>query len=386
MSWAEYKKIIACHVVVIGKVSSLVGATVSITDGTSTLTAVFDSSLVVSFEVDGRKEYLVSAATFSKTIKPEAGAFVEVELGAFDRLWLVKDGVYDLNSIGVLLNTGDNTRVGADTINEFNIYGSKLWGAPRICSTKAIDVTEYSTLWWRNAQATFAVEGSHIFALVPTANGTATGGKAIWLNYACPSADTYIPLDISSFNGLYYFITLGYDGTNNRNSSIVDVFLTKENTKALVPKTSSSLIFSDGSLVVSDVYGSAYGYNMLFAQDTWMNAYTQSVWMSDDAEAWAKIIFNSAKKINMARLDCSYYYPLASVTLEASNDGTTWTTLGIVTGIATQKSVAMFIFENSNYYTQYRFYLRGRTGSVYGATGIQLYEFNNPELVYKDLN
>lgn len=396
MSMDEALIVAMCKVVVIGKVQSLVGETVIITDGSTQYTGVFGSDLVVTFDVWSTKKYTVTAGTFSEVIMVGSGQYVEVELGTFDRLWLVKDGDRYPNLSGIYQISTDNLSAHPRSETERVTYGSIIWAAGgAVWSNVAWDLTNYKTLWIKPALELLSIAGSFQFSIIATkALAWSASSARLYFNYCKPDKNGWYPIDVSDLNGLFFFRMEGSaDGSSNNHGGLVEMFLAKDDVLPLIGRVATAAItglFSGGQITASSYAGAQYYPSYaLYYQDVQMNAWTQQMWLAAQTEttsAWLKITFDTAKKANLFRWDAPYNYQAATVKLQGSNNDTDWTDLVTITGMSATKSGKITPFKNDISYKYYRALMTNRVGSYFSCCGFQLYTYDNVGQVYKDLN
>ena len=394
MSWAEYKKIIACKIVVIGKLSTLVGATVTVTDGITPVTKVFGADLVLTFEVDGCKSYTVSASTFAKVVKPSAGEYVEVELGGFDRLWILDRNKQDYDITGGFYRSNDGT----PGVRGFGDYTAR--DGTNYCVTsyylysgKKINVTGYNTLWVQPNNYVFSSDGGYVLGLTSVADSLAGFVKRLNLHCTRISPEQWIPLDISELSGEYYISA--YSGQTNHYTTIRKLFISKDKVTAKVPPAivnANPTLFTGGKLTSSGVRSGAALYGAILRNDNgntpaWDNngAY---IFNTPDGvtPCWLKLEFNTAQSVNAFRIDLHSYQSARHVVIEGSNDDTNWTQITTAEPPALPYTQIFKIIDTPVTYKYYKFTMSSFTTTFMGVTALNVYMLENPGFVFNDLN
>jgi len=219
---------------------------------------------------------------------------------------------------------------------------------------------------------------------------SAKWSKRISQHYAYQDGSVLFPIDISDVVGTYYIYGFANNGNSGGYVTCSKMFLSKDKITPLLPK-STTVTFPGGSISVSSTYSTYSPAALLHNQDTlWLGGTgttTASCWTSNSAtDQWIKVTFDVAKKVNIARIDFQYSIFCTTTVIQGSNDDTNWTDLCTITCTVTN-TVGCKVFKNNTSYKYYRYKFSGSYYASYmGATCIQLYEYDNVEQVYKDLN
>lgn len=395
----QYMRSIICRVVVIGKVASLVGKTVTITDGSESESLVFGNDLIVEFEVMNREKYTITSEGFSKTINVGTGDYIEVELGAFDRLWLYDRGNQFLDITGGFYRSGDNISV-LRTLAEWNAADGLMYPTNNggFYSGKSVDVTNYNILWVQIDPAYFNIPNTGMFVgLSSNQSPTSPAGwiKFVQIYYSTIGEAMWFPIDVSALTGSYYLFGYCSNGTNGY-AAVRRIFLSKDTVNKKIPRC-TALAFTGGVLSVDSVFdsnfvswGAAFRQDDYTAQSGGYGAFAgNTCWLSNNnaVDHWCKVSFDTAKKVNAVRVDITYNYPCNTAIVQGSNDDLVWIDIKTFSGLTAAKGCNFAILSTDVTYKHYRVLLRGGIGQNYcGLTGFQLYELSNPNFIFKDLN
>jgi len=399
MSMDEALIVAMCKVVVIGKVQSLVGQTVMITDGSTQYTGVFGSDLVVTFDVWSTKKYTVTAGAFSEVVIVGSGQYVEVELGAFDRLWIYNRGKQDFDLTGGFYRSIDGANANR-SYAELATYDNSIIGsnAAGLYTGKQVDVTGYKTLW---VQINPIPAVTYCAMVVGLATGQ-TMSTAVWKKYVNSfwssfDKETWVPLDISELSGLHYVFGFASNGNGSTPSGYIVIrrlFLSKDTVTPLIARSTSLLNpapFIGGTVTADSVFSGWQISGAIRRQDNNYDTNTYSgtdMWSSlaTGTDRWYKVIFDTAKVANIVRVDMAYSIAANNVELLGSNDDINYTSLTTLV-FASSVHSNIKLFNNTVAYKYYKLkFTNMRSGNQVGLTGVQLYSCNNLTKVYKDLN
>jgi len=391
---SELHQISSCRLKVIGKLSTMNGKTVTVTNNNGYIqTLVFGSSIEVTFDyLLPRQKYTVSCEGFSKTITFGTGEYKELELGEFDRLWLYRNGNMFLDDTKGFYRSGDGL-MALRTAAEIDAWGTRTntTNAGGLYTGKQIDVTEYNTLWvdmW--SHPSFSIQ-SIIGLATSQTMGSGNWSKVLSNEFGYLNGTVMLPLYISDYYGLYYIIAYGGNGTNGY-VGFNNLYLSKDKCKQLIPY-SGTAAFPGGVVTASSTYS---GYDIkyiLHNQDTkWVGGTGQTTtnsWLSaanSVTNQWVKVNFDTVKCANIARVDFNYARYCTTVIVSGSNDDVTYSELGTLTASA-GSTVAFGPLNNVLSYKYYKYSFFGSNVTDYiSVSGIQLYDYDNKDKAYKDLN